>query len=322
MLELQGKQLQLLMQNIKDRIVNVPVQDNGLIPLEVPGMEAIISRDAQRAVAEVEKRLKIALYPKRKTDLPGSARKIYEEKSKFITSFLNPLAVNFPQWHHLDDEQKEIYPSQTDYESGTLPWDYWTNAQKRYFETQVKFAPTKVGDSETLDGKGRNFIKLHERNIVKVHQVALRVRSPNDTMSFRGRTYSDRELIVYKEQGAIQLMPAMARVEAMRDGSAFLATQSTSYGLTIPRIPQILVIDYTFGFEEIPMDLMDAVAMTAAMKVFESVNVGYTKGLLGFSVQGFNAQFGKGMYAETMARYEDRADRIFANHSYASITGY
>lgn len=320
---LKGKQLQLLIQNIKDRVVNVPgVETNGLIPVENPGIEAIISRDAQRSVAEVESRLKLALYPKRKTDLPKTPREVYEGKVKYASSYKDSRVLHFPQWIHLTEEQQGLYGTPNLYVDGTLPWDMFTNAQKQYFSTQVIYVPNKAADAEKLDGKGRNHIKLNERNIIKVHSVELKIKNPSNNSLFMGRSYSDSEIIVYHQAGSIQLIPAMARAEMLRDGGSFLASQSTAYGLTIPRIPQIMSVDYTYGYEEIPLDLMDAVAMTAANRVFETVNISFTKGLLSYSVQGFSAQFGKGMYTEVMQRYSDKADMIFANYSAMSITGW
>jgi len=319
---LKGKQLQLLIQNIKDRIVSIPgVDNNGLIPLDNPGIEAIIARDAQRAVQEVESRLKLALYPKRKTDLPKTPQEVYEDKGTYASCFKDPRAVHFPQWQHLTEEQQGIYGAGFPYVDGTLPWDMFTNAQKQYFATQVLYVPNKVGDAEKLDGKGRNYIKLNERYIIKIHSLGLKIKNPTNNTFFLSRSYSDGELIVYRQAGAVQIIPAMAAAQMGAGGGAYLTTSSTRFGMTIPRIPQIIAVDYTFGFEEIPSDLMDAIAMTAAIKIFETINISFTKGLLSYSVQGFSAQFGKGMYTETMQRYEDRADRIFAQYTAMSITG-
>ena len=164
-------------------------------------------------------------------------------------------------------------------------------------------------------------MRLHERHIINVHKASVRVRTLNSADQFKTRTFSENEMIIYREEGAIQLMPKMAVNQMITSSGPLLGAASTIYGVAMPKIPQVLAVDYTFGMKEIPSDLMDAVAMLSANRVFETVNVGMSKGLLSFSVQGFSAQFGKGLYSETMNRYQDRADSIFANYTYLSITG-
>ena len=80
--------------------------------------------------------------------------------------------------------------------------------------------------------------------------------------------------------------------------------------MQVPSLPQIVAVDYTFGLEEIPPSLQDAVALYAAIRVFELVNIAFTKGLMNYSVQGFSASFNQGMYYNVMERYKEEAELL------------
>jgi hypothetical protein len=97
---------------------------------------------------------------------------------------------------------------------------------------------------------------------------------------------------------------------------------SSGYGLIVPNMPQIITVDYSFGLEEIPPDLQDAVAMLSAVKVFELVNVAFTKGMMSYSVGGFSASFSKGLYSSVIERYERSADDLLAPYFQVVMTGY
>lgn len=327
---MEGKQFQLLIENIKDRIMGVPgISAEGLLPLEEPGMEMVIVRDAQRTIAEVEKKLKLAVTPKRKTDLARTAREVYESKTKYrkMGAILDDVALHYPRWSDLTAEQKSNYiidvtlPDNHVYMDGTIPWDLLTKAQKMYFSMRVVIAPNKSGEVEKLDGKSRSYIKLRNREIIKIHTIALEVRDPNFSGTpFLSRTYNEWEYYLYKREGGVQLIPAQAQLGMAAGGSASVAT--TGYGLSVPSYPQVIKVDYTYGFEELPLDLSNAISMLTAIKVFESVNILQTKGLMGYSVQGFSANFGKGLYTDTMERYADAAESIMTSYRFLNMTGW
>jgi len=323
---IQGEQLQLLVEAVKDRIVGVPgITSNGLIPLEEPGIEAIILRDIQRTVAHVENVTKLSLYPKRKTDLPKTPQEAYEDKQKYIPMqvFSSYAAASFPRWTDLTSAQKESYFNDSSlYVDGTLDWDLMTRDQKKFLTSNIKFVPNKSGNAEKIDGKGRSYIKLYNREIIKVHSVTLASPIKTSGVSLWGRTYTEEAIITFRREGGIQLVPQMAAIGMLRDGSAYTATGAMGYGMAAPKIPQLIKVDYTYGLQEIPLDLQDAIAMLTAIKVFENVNLMTTQGILGFAVQGFSAQFGKGMYEEVMGRYEKRAGDILSNYRFVGMTGW
>lgn len=324
---MQGEQLQLLVEATKDKIVGVPgITSNGLIPLEEPGIEAIIFRDIQRSVVEIENITKLSLSPKRKTDLPKTAKEAYENKGKFLSlgCFPDSMSLNYPRWEDLTVKQREVYAdSPTLYRDGTLDWDRMTRQQKEYLSLRISHVPNKSGDAEKFDGKGRKYIKLYNRNIIEIHRVVYQIMNPNNgSIPITSRAFTKSEVITYAREGGIQLMPAMGVANMIYSGGATIAGSATSFGMGVPSLPQVLKVDYTYGLEEIPLDLQNAVAMSAAIKVFETVNLMTTQGLTGFAVQGFNANFGAGQYKEVMDRYQLRVDKILENYRFLNLTGY
>lgn len=322
---LQGEQLQLLVENVYDRINGAPIANKDLIPSTEPGIESIIIRDIHRTVRKVENKIKLALYPKRKTDLPGTPREVYENKEKYTSLGCIPRADTsfFPMWSDLTDEQKSIYnDNPVLYKPGTLPWDLMSNKQKQYFSQRVTYIPEKVDDCEVLDGKGRAYIKLHERNIIKVHSVSLYIKKPGTSMlmPMLARTFTEDSIQVFKSEGGIQLMPLLATNGMLMMGAG---GYSTSFGVNVPRFPQMIHVDYTYGLKEIPEDLREAISLLTAAKAFESINIAYTQGLTGYSVNGFAAQFGKGAYNDVMERYKEEAESILNSHyTQVNLTGW
>jgi hypothetical protein len=323
---LEGEQLQLLVENVHDRMNGAPIANRELIPITAPGVESIIIRDIHRTISKVEHRVKLALSPKRKTNLPKTPREVYEEKTKYYAMGCFPKGelVEYPYWEDLTATQKASFGDDSSiYAPGTIPWDMMTNKQKSYFSSRVIFIPNKVADSERLDGKGRAYIKLYERNIIKVHSVGVFLKKPGASMTnpLLYRTYTEESVNVYAKEGAIQLMPLMAQGGMMMSNQA--GGYSTNFGVVLPRYPQLIHVDYTFGLKEIPEDLKDAISLLTAAKAFESINLAYTQGLTGYSVQGFSAQFGKGMYADVIERYKAEADEIISAHyTQVSMTGW
>lgn len=313
----QGEQLQLLVENVQDRMNGAPIANRELIPMTAPGVESIIIRDIHRTVSKVENKIKLALSPKRKTNLPKTPREVYEDKEKYYAMGCFPKneLIEFPTWDDLTATQKAQYDNDPEiYSNGTLPWDIMTNKQKNYFASRVIFVPNKVADIELLDGKGRAYLKLYERNILKVHSVSIYLKKPGISMTapMLYRTYTSESINVFPKEGAIQIMPLMAQGGMMMSNQAGGA--STSFGVVLPRYPQLIHVDYTFGLKEIPEDLKEAVSLLTAAKAFESINIAYTQGLTGYSVQGFSASFQKGMYADVIERYKTEAEEILSAH--------
>lgn len=315
---LEGKQLQLLIENVRDRIVGVPgLTPDALIPMETPGVESIIQRDIQRVVATIENNAKISLYPKRRTKLPKTPREAYENKYKYekLQCFTSYDALVYPRWEDLTPEQQTKYlidPLDSTlgnvYKDGTLSWDLMNRAQKQYLTNRIIFASNKVGDEEKLDGKLRSHFKLKNRDIVAIHKISLEIRNApaGSTSPFLSRTYGENEYFLYEKTGEIILAPSYTQL-GMVYGTGI---NYTSYGISAPPLPQVIHIDYSYGYQEIPLDLMDAAAMLTAIKVFENVNMLFAQGLMSYSVQGFSASFGKGLYTDVMERYTIQANAV------------
>lgn len=344
---IKGKELQLLIESTEDRIFGL--QNLGLSHLtasdclpedarcsngtsSIPGFKNILLRAIERSIAKVENRTKLALYPRRKTNFAQNPREVYEDRVKFGTggldSFVDPRARDFPMWENedepflaLNDAQRAIYNNDEElYRPGSLPWDYLTREQKEFFARRVIYAPNKTENEERIDGKGRSYIKLYERYATKIHKLALEIQDPQGLgIPYLNRTYAPNEYFLYKKEGAVILFPAQAKISAT-GASNIIA--SSGYGLVVPNMPQIIAVDYEFGLEEIPQDLQDAIALYAAVRAFELVNIAFTKGMMSYSVQGFSASFGKGMYADVMQRYKEEAEDLLHPYFQMVMTGY
>jgi hypothetical protein len=318
-----------------DRIAGIPQLDPNIKPGDclpasamegsLPGFRSIVIRAIQKSVAKIENRIKLALYPRRKTNFARYPKEVYENRVKFgsggLDSFLTMSSREYPTWTDLNEEQKAKYNNNSAlYTNGTLPWDLLTSEQQAEFSREVLFFPDKVGDEERIDGKARSYIKLYERAIIKINKLALEIKDPSGLgIPYLNRSYSPNEYFIYKKEGAVILFPAQAKISAT-GASNMIA--SSGYGLIVPNMPQIITVDYLFGLEEIPPDLQDAVAMLSAIKVFELVNVAFTKGMMSYSVGGFSASFSKGLYSSVIDRYERLADDLLAPYFQVVMTGY
>lgn len=337
---IKGKELQLLIEAVEDRIFGL--QQLGVAGLmgdaclpdsarcadgssSLPGFKAILIRAIQRSVARVENKIKLALYPRRKTNFAQNSREVYEDRVKFgnggLDSFLTPGSREYPTWDDLTDSQRLEYNDDEGlYRVGTLPWDLLTSEQKATFARGVIYVPNKTENEERLDGKGRSYIKLYERYVTQIYKLALEIQDPQGLgIPYLNRTYAPNEYFLYKKEGAVILFPAQAKISAT-GASNMIA--SSGYGLVVPNMPQIIAADYEFGLKEIPPDLQDAVALYSAIKTFELLNIAFTKGMMSYSVQGFSAAFGKGLYADVMQRYKDEADELLHPYYQMVMTGY
>jgi len=336
---LSNKELNLLIEATEDRIFGLPknygLNEDQCLPQDarvsgggagsVPGFQALLKRAIYKSVAKVENRTKLALYPRRKTNFAKTPKEVYENRVKYgsggLDSFRTPQAREYPSWDDLNEDQQGFYNDDPElYTVGTLPWDLLTKEQQDTFARQVLYVPNKVEDEERIDGKGRSYIKLYERYVQKINKMALEIKDPQGLgIPYLNRTYAPNEYFLYKKEGGVILFPAQAKVSAT---GASNMVASSGYGLVVPNMPQIIAVDYTFGLEEIPEDLQDAVALLSAVKAFEAVNTAYTKGMMSYSVQGFSASFGKGLYADIMERYKEEAEDLLAPYYMFTMTGY
>jgi hypothetical protein len=337
---IQGKELNLLIQAVEDRVFSI--NQLGLANLtaadclpadarcsdgnsSIPGFKALLIRAIQKSVARVENRVKLALYPRRKTNLAKTPREVYEDRVKYgfggLDSFLTPSAKEYPSWDDLSATQQSYYNDNSSlYQPGTLPWDLLTKEQRDEFSRSVIFVPNKIENEERIDGKGRSYIKLYERYVNKIFKIALEIQDPQGLgIPYLNRTYAPNEYFLYKKEGGVILFPAQAKISAT-GASNMIA--SSGYGLTVPSMPQIIAVDYQFGLEEIPQDLQDAVALYAAIYTLEAVNIAFTKGMMSYSVQGFSASFGQGLYQPVIERFKAEADELLHPYYHMVMTAW
>lgn len=335
----QGKELQLLIELTEDKIIGAPAVSNipqaGCIPdsarcepdgsSTIPGFRAILIRAINHSVAQVENRIKLSLYPRRKTNLAKTAKEVYEDRAKYsygeLNSFVNPAFKTYPEWGDLDAEQQGRYgDDQALYEPGTLPWALLTPQQQRDFTAAVIYVPNKSEDEERIDGKERSYIKLYERNIIKIYRLALKIQDPMGlSIPYLHRAFDPSEYMVYKKEGSIRLFPAQAKISAVGNGSLM---SYAGYGMRVPAFSQIIHVDYSYGLEEIPPALQEAVALLAAAKAFELINIAFTKGMMSYSVQGFSASFGEGLYRSVIQRYREEAEELLAPYYMPVMTAW
>lgn len=330
-----GKELNLLIEATMDRIAGIPQIDenitndaclpNSAFEGSLPGFRSIVIRAIQKSVSKIENRIKMGLYPRRKTNFARTAREVYENRVKYGTdgldSFLTQESRNYPTWNDLNEDQQSQYANNEElYTSGTLPWDLLTTEQKETFSREVLYFPDKTEDEERIDGKARSYIKLYERSIIDIHKLALEIKDPQGLgIPYLNRTYAPNEYFLYRKEGGVILFPAQAKISAT---GASNMVASSGYGLIVPNMPQIITVDYSFGLKEIPPDLQDAVALLSAIKVLELVNVAFTKGMMSYSVSGFSASFGQGLYSNVIERYERIAEDLLAPYFQVVLTGY
>lgn len=340
------KEFQLLVQATEDRMFSLNslgfagLGADGCLPEDIrcsdpsdgtvgsssmPGYYDMLKRAITHSVSRVENKIKLGLFPRVKTDFAKTPREVYEDRYTFGTgntdSFLNPGSRTYPEWQHLTDEQQAEYQNnQSLYTPGTMPWDLLTREQRDIFSRSVIYYPNKTEDSERIDGRGRSYIKLYERYVTDIYRLELRLQDPQGLgIPYLARSYNPSEYFLYKKSGAVILFPAQARVQAMTTANMIGAA---GYGMIVPAMPQILHVSYKFGLETIPHNLQDAVALYAAARMFELVNIAMTKGLTSYSVQGFSASFGDGLYQPVIQRYHQEAEDILHSYYQISMVGW
>lgn len=335
----QGYELQLLIELTEDKIIGAPtvshIPEAGCIPdsarcgpdgsSSIPGFRAILIRAINNAVAQVENRIKLALYPRRKTNFAKTPKEVYEDRVKFSNgstdSFFVPTYKSYPKWTDLNTEQQALYNNDnTLYTDGTLPWDLLTPEQQRDFSGKVIYVPHKTEDEEKLDGRERSYIKLYERQIIKIHRLALVIQDPMGLgVPYLHRAFDPSEYFIYNKEGAIRLFPAQAKISAAANGALM---SYAGYGMRVPAFSQIIHVDYEYGLQEIPPALQEAVALLAAAKAFELINISLTKGFMSYSVQGFSASFGQGLYQPVIERYRQEAEDLLAPYFLPVMTAW
>lgn len=297
---LDAKLKQDLFQAVYDKLSGVTLPDDG-------NFDEVLGREIDRAVDWVENRIKTSLTPARVTDLPASAQQAYEDKTRF-NNYITVPYNQYPQWNDLTLSQKAIYGNNsTIYTAGSLPWQYLTEQQMVIFSSNVQYSSIKTGDAERQDGKNSSYIKTYKRPIIQVYYLALSFVTPpgyeNRNLFFR--QYMPNEFYVYNKEGGIHIFPAvMARISNTTQDPLY----GSQYGVVAPRIPQVLKIDYEYGYTDQtrPIELVEAVALRASINILMYMSAFFTGGLSGFGVQGFNASFDqRGMYAPLIQYYQD-----------------
>lgn len=328
-LGVQGRELQLLIELTEDKLLGAPsvggLPESSCIPesarcgpdgnSSLPGFRAILLRAIQSAVSDVENRIKLSLYPKRKTNFAQSPKEVYEDRVKYGTgelySFINDTYLAYPTWNDLNEEQQSMFNDDPAmYTDGTLPWDLLTPEQAREFSGNVIYVPNKVEDEEKIDGRERSYIKLYERQIIDIHRISFKIVDPMGLgQPYLHRSFDKSEYFLYKKEGAVMLFPAQAKISAVGQGG--LMTWH-GFGLKAPRYAQVIHIDYSFGLEKIPYALQEAVALLAAVRAMQQINIAYTQGMMSYSVSGFSASFGEGMFSKVIEQYKEDAERLLA----------
>lgn len=282
----------------------------------------IIGREVDRSASWVENRIKTSLSVVRKTDLPGSAEEAYKDKQRFVEQ-VNHTFMQYPTWNALTTQQRAIYNNnQTLYKSGTLPWDLFTEEQRYIFSSQVQYASNKLESAEKQDGKNHAYIKLYRGPLVKFHSLALSfVNVPGyQNLATFFRLYQPNEILVYEKEGAIHIFPAvMARLLSSTNDPLY----GSQFGVVSPRIPQVLHIDYEYGYKNIPLDLLEAVGTRAAIEILGAITSIMTAGLSGFGVQGFNATLKDGyMYPHLVQQLKENLEKLLVPYYRLTMTSW
>ena len=299
------KTLQKIIQYTYDALAGVDIPEGDF--------DELLRRDAEKAVDWVEQTIKTSLSPVRKTNLPKTPQDAYEDKGRYRDFQKNQMYITFPTWDQLTVEQKALYGNtSSNYVDGTLPWQLLTEEQRLIFSSMIEYAPNKIGDAERQDGKGTAFIQAYNAPIITAYYIALSFVSPP---GYEGggkqlwfRKYKPNEFLVYHKEGAINIFPAvMARISQTSQDPLY----GSQYGVIAPRIPQVLEIDYEYGYVDPPASLLQAVAYRTAAETLVHVSTMYTAGLSGFGIEGFNASFSDGMlYKPLYEKYMSEVHRL------------
>lgn len=312
-----NKLLQDLLQVVYDKLTFVQ-------PFPEGDFEQVLVRETERAAAWLESRIKTSLTPVRATNLPKSPEEAYMDKARF-GDYIEAAFKSYPEWSHLTEGQKLLYGNDSRiYKPGSLPWQLMTQEQQLLFSSNVQYASNKVSDAERKDGKANAYIKLYHAPIVTVHSLALAFTAPpgyeNKNLFFR--LYRPNEFLVYHKEGAVHIFPAvMARIASTTQDPLY----GSQYGSVAPRIPQVIMVDYEYGYTDAtrPLSLMEAVALRTAMQIILYLSGLYTAGLQNFGVQGFSASFQNGLlFYPQFEQYKAELEDILKPFYRVSMTGW
>lgn len=285
--------------------------------------ESVMIREIERAYSYVCNRIKTSLHPVRKTSLPASPEEAYRDKDRF-NQYIDDVWIHYPRWTELTSaQQMSLYGNNSSiYTSGSISWDLLTEEQRILFSTHVKYAANKIDDIEKQDGKNTAYIKLYHGPIAKFHTLALSfVNVPGyQNLSTFFRLYQPNEILVYEREAAIHIFPAvMARILNSTQDPLY----GSQFGTVAPRIPQVLHIDYEFGYINPPYDLLEAVGIKAAIQLIMYVNNLFTAGLSGYQVQGFSANFANGViYGALKEELQLQLKQILLPYYQSVMTGW
>jgi len=311
------KTLQEIMQYTYDALAGVDIPQGDF--------DELFRREVLRAVDWVEQTIKTSFSPVRRTNLPKTPQDAYEDKLRYRDFQKSPAYVSFPTWDQLIPEQRAKYGNNPDnYVDGSLPWALLTEEQRLIFSSMVEYAPNKIGEAERLDGKHAAYFQTYMAPIVTVYYIALSFVAPPGYEDVGKRLwfrlYKPNEFLVYHKEGGIHIFPAvMARITSTSQDPLY----GSQYGVVAPRIPQVIEVDYEYGYTDPPKRLMQAAAYRAAGDLLLHISTMYTAGLAGFGVEGFNASFNDGMLYKPLAdKYRTEAFEMLRPFYRVVMTGW
>lgn len=287
-----------------------------LLPEVTPDVQSMIEREIERSAQYIENRLRTSLTPARFTDLPKSPEEAYKNRTKYKDS-INPDFYEYPKWSDLTNEQRNLYGNNPSiYQNGTLPFELLTNDQLLTWTSNVRYSDIKVGDAERQDGRGKAFFITYYAPIINVYSVSLTFAAPPgyEARPLFFRLYQPSEFKVYHREGGIHIFPAvMARLLLIGSNDPLYGSQ---YGPVVPYIPQVLTIDYEFGYTDQtrPYDLLEAVAIRTVMQMILNISAYLTAGLRSYGIEGFNASFGNNglLYESLYNEYKTRLRELLS----------
>lgn len=319
----------MLNDKVKQEIYQIVLDKSlGMILPEMTNeFEDWISREIDRSSQYIENRLQTSLTPARLTNLPKSVKEAYENRGKYKDS-INQNFYTYPRWVDLEPVQKGLYGNNpANYKDGTLPFNLLTNDQLALFSSNVVHSPIKVGDAERLDGKATAYFTTYRAPIITVYSVALAFTAPPgyEGRNLFFRLYKPNEFYVYSREGAIHIFPAvMARILATTSMNDPLF--GSQYGPVVPRIPQVILIDYEYGYTDAnrPYDLLEAVAIRTVMQLILMLSSYLTAGLKSFGIEGFNASFGNNglLYENIYNEYKAKLKELLHPYYRISMTAW
>ncbi len=295
-----------------------------LLPEMTPEVQNYLEREIVRSSQYIENRLKTSLTPARFTNLPKTPEEAYKNRAKYKDA-INEFFYSYPRWNDLTPEQKNLYGNNPSfYTDGTLPFELLTNDQLNQWVSNIRVAPNKVGDAERQDGKGTPLIITYYAPIISVYSLALAFTAPPgyEGKNLFFRLYKPNEFYFYKT-GEIHIFPAvMARILSQTVSQDPL--WGSQYGPIAPRIPQVIMIDYEFGYVDPPFDLLEAVAIRTAMQFILAISAQLTAGLRSFGIEGFNASFGNNgiLYENLYNEYKERLRELLSPYYRISMTAW